>query len=100
MIRVLIKSMTKNSSAAKRVQIAARNNKRNKNYKSSIRTMVKKITQVKMSDHTKSHFEFKKVQLMISQAYSKIDKAAKKGIIHKNMAARKKSRLANILKAR
>jgi len=97
MIQVLIKSMTKNSSAAKRVHIALRNNKRNKNYKSSIRTIIKRIAEAKMLNITKRSAKFSEAQLLISQAYSKIDKAVKKGVIHKNMAARKKSRLANML---
>jgi len=37
-------------------------------------------------------------QKALPLAYSKIDMAAKKGVIHKNTAARYKSRLANQLK--
>lgn len=39
------------------------------------------------------------VQQRMSAAYSKIDKAVKKGVLHPNNGARKKSRLARILKA-
>jgi small subunit ribosomal protein S20 len=35
---------------------------------------------------------------LLNQAYSAIDKAAKKGVIKKNTAARKKSRLSRISK--
>ena len=36
----------------------------------------------------------------LAQAYQAIDKAAKRGVIHKNTAARKKSRLARALAQR
>lgn len=42
--------------------------------------------------------ETKKAQEALKEAYSKIDKAAKKNVIHKNNAARRKSRLATLLK--
>ncbi|MCZ0900334.1 30S ribosomal protein S20, partial [Microcoleus sp. HI-ES] len=38
------------------------------------------------------------VQQRMSEAYSKIDKAVKKGVLHRNNGARKKSRLARTLK--
>ncbi len=37
------------------------------------------------------------VQARLSEAYSKIDKAVKRGILHPNNGARKKSRLAHKL---
>lgn len=39
------------------------------------------------------------VQQRMSAAYSKIDKAIKRGVLHPNNGARKKSRLAKVLKA-
>jgi len=39
------------------------------------------------------------VQQRMSAAYSKIDKAVKRGVLHPNNGARKKSRLAKVLKA-
>lgn len=39
------------------------------------------------------------VQTRMSEAYSKIDKAVKRGVLHPNNGARKKSRLAQRLKA-
>lgn len=39
------------------------------------------------------------VQQRMAAAYSKIDKAVKRGVIHPNNGARKKSRLAKVLKA-
>lgn len=38
------------------------------------------------------------VNQRMSEAYSKIDKAVKKGVFHRNNGARKKSRLAKALK--
>ncbi len=38
------------------------------------------------------------VQQMISAAYSKIDKAVKRRVLHRNNGARQKSRLAKALK--
>ncbi len=38
------------------------------------------------------------VQTRMSEAYSKIDKAVKRGVYHKNNGARKKARLARALK--
>lgn len=40
----------------------------------------------------------KKAQEALKEAYSKIDIAAKKNVVHKNNAARRKSRLAALLK--
>lgn len=90
--------MAKNLSAVKRVQVAARNNQSNKRYKSAIKTMARKIltelTEVESVSGKTSNFSNDKLHSLTSQLYSKIDKAVKKGVIHKNSAARKKSRLA------
>lgn len=92
--------MTKNLSAAKRVQIASRNNQSNKKYKSVIKTMAKKIlAEIKTTSNRASDSDKSKLKLLVSQAYSKLDKAVKKGVIHKNSAARKKSRLVSIMRS-
>lgn len=51
-------------------------------------------------DLKRSLKDFKKVPTpeALSKAYQALDKAAKKGIIKKNTASRKKSRLATLLK--
>jgi small subunit ribosomal protein S20 len=53
-----------------------------------------------VEDYTSSPSEeqLKTVQTSMSVAYSKIDKAVKTGVYHKNNAARKKARLARALK--
>lgn len=87
--------MTKNLSAVKRAQIASRNNARNRNYKSTIKTLIKK-TLLEINNSESMNYE--RASYFLSQAYSTIDKAVKKGIIAKNSAARKKSILFNKLK--
>ena len=91
--------MVKNLSAVKRNQIALRNKRRNKYYRSTIKTLMKKVfISMHYSSDNKRIAENTELQLLVSQTYSQIDKAVKRGIMHKNNAARKKSRLANSLK--
>lgn len=91
--------MAKNLSAVKRVQVAVRNNQCNKRYKSVIKTMVRKILiEVGDVNSKTSNHSSDKLDLLTSQLHSKIDKAVKKGVMHKNSAARKKSRLARRIK--
>ncbi len=73
-------------SAKKRVVLAEKRNLRNKAYKSALRTAIKKADvacENKADDRDTA----------VKAAIVKIDKAASKGIIHKNTAARKKSSL-------
>jgi small subunit ribosomal protein S20 len=78
-------------SAIKRVEVAERNRVRNKSWRSAIRTVRNEVTDsVKVADKTKAAEALK-------NAYQVIDKAVSKGILHKNSAARKKSRLAHQL---
>ena len=86
--------MANNKSAKKRIKINKRNNIRNNSYNSLIRTSKKKfINTVEMynKDFTEENKILVKKYLIL--AISQIDKAAKKKIIHKNTAARKKSNL-------
>lgn len=73
-------------SAQKRILIAEANRQRNVAWKSSIKTAVKKALEAaKNSDAT--------VNEKLSTVYKLYDKAVSKGILHRNTAARKKSRL-------
>jgi small subunit ribosomal protein S20 len=84
----------------KRVRIAERNRLRNKAYKSAVRTLMKKcLTAVDTYKTSPSPEALATVQEHMSAAYSKIDKAVKCGVLHRNNAAHKKSRLARELKA-
>ena len=82
--------MNKNLSAVKRVQIAERNRSHNKYYKSTIKTLIKKTLE---NINSIESIDARKANLLVAQAYSRIDKAVKKGILTRNSAARKKSTL-------
>jgi small subunit ribosomal protein S20 len=75
-------------SAIKRVEITERNRVRNRSWKSAIRTFRNKVEDaIKSGDAAGA-------QEALRQAYSVIDRAVVKGIVHRNNAARKKARLA------
>lgn len=91
--------MANTKSALKRAQIGERNRLRNKAYKSAVKTLMKKYlnaVQVYAANPTPELNQ--EVQARLSEAYSKIDKAVKRGVLHPNNGARKKSRLAHKLK--
>jgi small subunit ribosomal protein S20 len=87
--------MRKNLSAVKKNQVAIRNRMRNKIYKSSIKTSIKKYL---YNLDNISLFSEKDILLNLSLVYQKIDKAVKRGVLHKNKAARKKAKLVKIMK--
>lgn len=74
-------------SAKKRVLIAERNRQRNVAAKSAIKTAIKKALVLAQEKETEG------VTSAVSAVYKLCDKAVGKGILHKNTAARKKSRL-------
>ena len=79
-------------SAKKRVLIAEVNRQRNVAFKTSIKTAIKKA----LALATESDKEA--LNASISRVYQLCDKAVSKGILHKNTAARKKSRLVLAIK--
>jgi small subunit ribosomal protein S20 len=86
-------------SALKRIHIAERNRVRNKTYKSAVKTLMKKyFAAVDEYAQQKTPESLEEVRSRMSEAYSKIDKAVKRGVLHSNNGARKKSRLAARLK--
>ena len=91
--------MANNKSAKKRIEITKRNRLRNRIYKSSVKTLIKRflihLEDYKVSKNIEDKENLKKT---LSSIYSLIDKATKKNIFHKNKAARKKSQLAAQLK--
>lgn len=90
--------MANTKSALKRVQIAERNRLRNKAYKTGVKTLMKQSLTVLSSGGTEPSQEvLAAVQAKISQAFSKIDKAVKRGVLHPNTGARRKARLARAL---
>lgn len=91
--------MANNKSALKRVEIAERNRVRNKSYRSAAKTLIKKyIAAVDAYSRQPSSESLQEAQKSMAQAYSKIDKAVKRGILHANNGARQKSRLSKRLK--
>ncbi|MBQ7765008.1 30S ribosomal protein S20 [bacterium] len=79
-------------SAKKRVLIAEANRQRNVAFKSSIKTAVKKALALAVESDKEA------LAAAISNVYKLCDKAVSKGVLHKNTAARKKSRLVLAIK--
>jgi small subunit ribosomal protein S20 len=85
-------------SAIKRIQIAERNRLRNKAYKSAVKTLMKKyLKAVETYANNPTPEAQKVVNEAMAAAYSKIDKAVKRNVLHSNNGARKKARLAKAL---
>lgn len=80
-------------SAKKRVQIAAKNNAANAAARSEMKTVLKK----NLSSVEAGNVDAAKSDLV--QSVKVLDKAVSKGLIHKNKAARKKSRMAKKVNA-
>ncbi|CAG7634739.1 30S ribosomal protein S20 [Paenibacillus allorhizosphaerae] len=78
-------------SAIKRVKVSEKRRMRNASHKSALRTAVKAFETAAASSNVET------ATSALIAASKKLDKAATKGLIHKNAAARKKSRLAKKL---
>ena len=90
--------MGNNKSAIKRIRTSERKRVENAPYKSMIKTFIKKYFKVLESyEVSPTEENYTIVKTFLSLAYSKIDKAKKKKILHQNNAARKKSRLSKAL---
>ena len=91
--------MANNKSAKKRIQIAERNRLINKFYKSTVRTLTKKTVE-NCAIYKKDPSEDNKnlVKTSLNKAFSLIDKAVKKNVLHKNSGANKKSKINNLVK--
>ncbi|AIQ14006.1 30S ribosomal protein S20 [Paenibacillus durus] len=80
-------------SAVKRVKTTEKRRALNVSQKSALRTAVK------AADLALEGTEVETAKATIQAASKKLDKAVTKGLVHKNAAARKKSRLAKKLNA-
>ena len=91
--------MANNKSAKKRILVAERNRQANKSYKSTVRTLIKK-TLINCENYKKDPNSENQqlINTSLNKAYSLIDKAVKKNVLHKNNGANKKSRLNNLVK--
>ena len=91
--------MANNKSAKKRIQIAERNRLVNKFYKSTVRTLTKKtLENCKKYEKEPNDDNKNLVKNSLNKAFSLIDKAVKKNVLHKNNGANKKSKINNFVK--
>ena len=98
-ISFLTHIVANSKSALKRIQIAERNRLHNKSYKSAIKTLIKRYTDsLEAYASEPSSEQMDAVQANLSKAFSKIDKAVKTGVLHRNTGARRKARLSRLLK--
>jgi small subunit ribosomal protein S20 len=74
-------------SAKKALRVSQRRRDQNKPVRSQVKTYVKKAEQLISSNEPESARE------AVQRAMTALDKAAQKGVIHPNNAARRKSRL-------
>ena len=79
--------MANTKSAAKRARVAERQRVRNRIFRSAARTYIKRAERLISQGDAAGASE------AVGNAISTLDRAAIKGIIHKNNAARRKSRL-------
>ncbi len=79
--------MPNTKSAAKRVRITRKRTLRNAHIKSTLRTYIRRFEEAVASANVDD------ARLALRRALRALDKAVTKGVIHKNKAARKKSRL-------
>jgi small subunit ribosomal protein S20 len=79
--------MAHSKSNKKAIRVAERKRQRNKSVRSTIKTYTAKAEKMLSSKDSDSAKE------ATTQAVSTLDKAAQKGVIHRNNAARKKSHL-------
>ncbi len=86
-------TLPRTASAKKRLRSAAKRRERNRIFRTRARTFVKKTRRLIAQG------ELEEAQEAARQAVSALDRAAVKGIIHKNNAARRKSRLLRSLNA-
>lgn len=78
--------MANSSSAIKRIRSSGRKRKRNILVRSSVRTALKKAIVATQETQSVSG-------AVVKKAVSELDRAVGKGVMHKNSAARRKSRL-------
>ena len=86
--------MANTASAAKQARAAVRRRARNRVQISAVRTSEKKIRALAKSGKTDEAAK------LISEFHSQIDRAAKKGVVHRNTASRHKKRVAALFKVK
>jgi len=84
--------MPNNAAAQKRMRQEQKRRLHNRSIKSLVKTQITKARQAIATDA--------EAEEAVRAAVSELDRAAKKGVIHRNNAARRKSRLMKQLNAR
>ena len=79
--------MAHTHSAIKRIRQAERRRIRNQMVKSRVKTLIKRARQLIESG------DLEEARLSVGDAISALDRAAERGVLHRNNAARRKSRL-------
>lgn len=82
--------MPRIKSAIKRVKVTTKKHERNNRVRSKVRTAVRKFRRTLGDTSVDS-------VVTLREAISQIDRAASKGVLHRNTAARRKSRLNKAL---
>lgn len=91
--------MANNKSSRKRIEIAERNRLRNRSYKSAVRTLIKRcLAACSAYSQEPGEESGTAVRTSMNAAFSKIDKAVKVGVLHRNTGAHQKSRLSTAVK--
>lgn len=81
--------MAKRTQAAKRHRQSLKNRARNYSYRSRLRTFIKKARSAVLEGQSDS-------AVLVAAAMRELDRMVTKGVLHKNNAARRKSRLARL----
>ena len=87
-IKGVSKTMPNIKSAKKRVLVIEKKSKQNKMIRSSVKTEIKKI------DALLKEGKVAEAKAQLSEAFKMIDSAASKGVLHRNNASNKKSKLS------
>ena len=82
--------MAHHKSAIKRIKISEKQRERNRHYKSRLKTALRKVKEAQNKESANE---------ALTDAYSVIDKLVSKGVLPKNTAANKKSRLTKYVNA-
>ncbi len=91
--------MANTKSAKKRILVSERNRQINKSYKSTVKTLIKKtINSCENYKKDPNEDNINLINKSLNEAYSLIDKAVKKNVLHKNNGANKKSRINQLVK--
>ena len=85
--------MANSAGSKKRARQAVKRNKHNSQIRAKVRTFIKKVT------HAIDAGDIKEATSGFTDMQKNMDQAVSKGLIHKNQAARKKSRISAQIKA-